>query len=157
MAIHLGRPLPDASVDRPGRRPQTPPAGSLVLYGHSPGPPAPQVPAAGSPAPLWGPPGLRPAVTADHAGTLRLPATARAGVYRLEVLDRPDRFFAVNLLDRQESHIEPLPSVQLTGRVVEAQQSLVQKANVPVWPGFILRALLLVVVEWIVYNAKMRI
>lgn len=112
---------------------------------------------AGARATVWGPHGLRQEVTADQAGTLRLPATARAGVYRLEVLDRPDRFFAVNLLDRQESHIEPLPSVQLTGRVVEAQQSLVQKANVPVWPGLILLALLLVVVEWIVYNAKMRI
>ena len=60
-------------------------------------------------------------------------------------------------MGREEGHIGPLHSVQSTGRVVEAQQSLVQKANVPVWPGLILLALLLVVVEWIVYNAKMRI
>ena len=40
MAIHLGRPLPDASRDRPGRRRENPPAGSLVLDGQGPGAPS---------------------------------------------------------------------------------------------------------------------
>ena len=40
MAIHLGRPLPDASCDRPGRRRENPPAGSLVLDGQGPGAPS---------------------------------------------------------------------------------------------------------------------
>ena len=112
---------------------------------------------AGTRALVWGPHDLRQEVTADQAGTLRLPATAHAGVYRLEISNRADRFYAVNLMDRQESDIAPLPEVQLTGRVVEAEQSLVQQANVPVWPALILLALVLVVVEWIVYNSKMRI
>ena len=112
---------------------------------------------AGTRALVWGPHDLRQEVTADQAGTLRLPATAHAGVYRLEISNRADRFYAVNLMDRQESDITPLPKVQLTGRVVEAEQSLVQQANVPVWPALILLALVLVVVEWIVYNSKMRI
>ena len=112
---------------------------------------------AGTRATVWGPHDLRQELTVDQAGTLRLPSTARAGVYRLELSNRADRFFAVNLMDRQESDIAPMPKVQLTGRVVEAEQSLVQKANVPVWPALVLLALLLVVGEWIVYNSKMRI
>ena len=40
MAIHLGRPLPDASRDLPGRRRENPPAGSLVLDGQGPGAPS---------------------------------------------------------------------------------------------------------------------
>jgi len=79
------------------------------------------------------------------------------GVYTVEAPDPPRRFYAVNLLDPQESRIEPRQKIELAGVVVAAQREGVQRANMPLWPLLVLTALVLVCVEWLAYNLKVRI
>lgn len=96
-------------------------------------------------------------IKSSVSGSLRYPATDRAGTYRLSINDQPDRFFAVNLLDSKESNIEPVEEVVLSGQPVQAEQQGVSRANFPLWPFLICLALVLVCVEWIIYNRKVRI
>ena len=70
--------------------------------------------------------------------------------------DQPPRFYAVNLLEPQESRIEPAEMIELAGATVAAQEQGVQRANVPLWPLLVLAALVFVCVEWLAYNLKIR-
>lgn len=96
-------------------------------------------------------------VKADPGGTVRFPGTNRVGVYAVEAADQPRQSFAVNLLEPQESRIEPQEKIELAGVAVSAQGQGVQRANVPLWPLLTLAALLFVCIEWLAYNLKMRI
>ncbi|MBP8305044.1 MAG: VWA domain-containing protein [Phycisphaerae bacterium] len=96
-------------------------------------------------------------VRPEPGRTIRFPGTDRAGVYTVESPGRPPRFYAVNLLDAEEGRIEPSRQIELAGKAVAAQDEAVQRANVPLWPWLVLAALALVVVEWWVYNARVRI
>jgi hypothetical protein len=40
---------------------------------------------------------------------------------------------------------------------VAAQEQMIQRANVPLWPPLVLAALVLVCLEWLAYNLKVRI
>lgn len=93
----------------------------------------------------------------DPSGTIRFPGTNRVGVYTVEATGQPARFYAVNLLEPQESRIEPRDRIELSGVAVAAQEQGVQKANVPLWPLLVVAALVFVCVEWLAYNLKMRI
>jgi len=90
------------------------------------------------------------------AGVMRFPATDRVGVYSVDVSEEPARFFAVNMLDADESEIEPRKEIVLAGQTVQAQQS-VARANLPVWPWLVGLALMLACAEWLAYNLKVRI
>jgi hypothetical protein len=90
------------------------------------------------------------------AGVMRFPATDRVGLYSVDVSEEPTRFFAVNMLDVDESDIEPRKEVVLAGQTVQAQQS-VARANLPVWPWLVGLALILACAEWLAYNLKVRI
>ena len=70
---------------------------------------------------------------------------------------QPDRFFAVNLLDSKESNIEPQRQIVLSGQEVKAEERELSRANLSLWPFLIGLALILVCLEWIVYNRKVRI
>jgi uncharacterized protein YegL len=96
-------------------------------------------------------------IKANPAGSIRLPSTDKVGVYSLAVADQPLRFFAVNLLDLDESNIEPMREIVLSGQSVQAQESPVGRSNLPVWPFLVGIALILACLEWIVYNSKVRI
>jgi hypothetical protein len=96
-------------------------------------------------------------VKADSAGTLRLPQIDQIGVYRLDVSDQTEKFFAVNLIDVQESNIEPMRKLILADQPVEAQQNRLARANLPLWPFLVAIALVLACLEWLVYNFKVRI
>jgi hypothetical protein len=91
---------------------------------------------------------------ADPGGTVRFPGTQRVGVYAVEAPDRPRRFYAVNLLDPQDSRIEPQKEIHFSSVTVEAQDRAVQRANVPLWPLLVFAALILVCIEWLAYNLK---
>ncbi len=93
----------------------------------------------------------------DPSGTVRFPATHRVGVYAVEAAGQPKRLYAVNLLDAEESRIEPQKEIKFSSVTVAAQEQMVQRANVPLWPLLVLAALVVVCLEWLAYNLKVRI
>ena len=106
---------------------------------------------------LVGGPGFakRP-VTPDASGMFRYPNTARAGVYAVSIPDRAPRLFAVNLLDAAESDIRPRREIVVSGQTVAARPAGAA-ANQEIWPYLAALALLIVCVEWVVYNLKVRL
>jgi len=96
-------------------------------------------------------------MTCSDAGAVRFPGTDRVGVYSLSVPDQETRFFAVNLLDSQESDIGPRREIELSGQVVQAQQDTLSRASLPLWPLLVVVVLLLACLEWVVYSLKMKL
>jgi hypothetical protein len=96
-------------------------------------------------------------LTPDPSGTVRFAATQRVGVYTVEAPGGSRRLYAVNLLDAEESRIEPQNEIKLSSVTIAAQEQLVQRANVPLWPLLVLAALVLVCLEWLAYNLRVRI
>ena len=96
-------------------------------------------------------------IRSSSSGSLRFPGTDRAGTYHLSIGEQSARFFAVNLLDPKESNIEPQRQIVLSGQPVQAEESDLGRANVPLWPFLVGLALVLVCLEWIIYNRKVRI
>ncbi len=90
-------------------------------------------------------------------GTVRFPGTYRVGLYTVETPDPPVQPYAVNLLDAEESRIEPRTEIEFSRVTVIAEEQAVQRANVPLWPILILVVLVLVCLEWLAYNLKVRI
>jgi hypothetical protein len=99
----------------------------------------------------------RAELQSDPGGMVRFPGTSRVGIYTVEAPDQPARFYAVNLLDVQESRIEPQKEMTFSSVTVAAEERTVQRANVPLWPFLVAAALALVCVEWLAYNFKVRI
>ena len=93
----------------------------------------------------------------DPGGAVRFAGTYRVGLYTVEAPEQPTRCYAVNLLDAEESRIEPRQEIQFSSVTVAAEEQAVQRANVPLWPWLILAALMLVCLEWLAYNLKIRI
>ena len=110
-----------------------------------------------SPVTITGPGLDRIAAKADDSGRLRFPPTQLAGVYRLDAPQQASRPFAVNLLDAQESEIAPRPQLTLASGQVQAQSGRVKRTNMPLWHALVAAALVLVCIEWWVYNARVRI
>jgi hypothetical protein len=96
-------------------------------------------------------------IKASPAGSIRLPDIDKVGVYSLNVPDQALRLFAVNLLDSDESNIEPMREIVLSGESVQAQESSLGLSNMPLWPFLVGIALILACLEWLVYNSKVRI
>ena len=96
-------------------------------------------------------------VKPDASGVWRLPAAMKAGVYRFTLPDRPERVFAVNILDRAESDIPPAESLTLAGAQIAPEDAGPRRSNVELWPYLVLAALVMVCIEWAVYNSKIRL
>ena len=96
-------------------------------------------------------------VKSSPAGSIRYPGTDRVGSYSLSVPDQPVRLFAVNLLDSDESNVEPQRELTLSGSQVQAQQRALSRSNLPLWPLLVGLAMLLVCLEWLVYNLKVKL
>jgi hypothetical protein len=98
-------------------------------------------------------------IESDSVGTIRFSNTEKVGIYRLRIPQQPDRFFAVNLLNPNESNIEPQDEIVFTstGQSVQSEKDILSNANLPLWPFLVGLALLLACVEWLVYNFKARI
>jgi hypothetical protein len=80
--------------------------------------------------------------------------TDQVGVYRAK-WDGGQRSFAVNLLDEQESNIEPRSTIQIgTERLSAGQQTSPPRE---LWKWFALAALLLLLLEWYIYNRRIYI
>lgn len=78
-------------------------------------------------------------------------ATDRVGVYQAK-WEGGQRSFAVNLLDPEESNIEPRPSIQIGNEVLTAGQQSAPPREL--WKWFALVALLLLLLEWYIYNRR---
>jgi hypothetical protein len=78
-------------------------------------------------------------------------ANDKVGVYQAK-WDGGQRAFAVNLLDPEESNIEPRPTIQIGAeRVTSGQQTSPPRE---LWKWFALAALLLLLLEWYIYNRR---
>ena len=136
--------------------------GVMILVGQAPGLKV------GQPLSVRGAPGVRQAtvttpdgaavrVEGSPSGAVRYAATSRAGVYRLAVEGGADHLFAVNLLDAAESDIGAAHELVFSGQKVKAEEGGPARANQEIWPLLALLGLLVVYVEWYVYNAKVRL
>ena len=89
--------------------------------------------------------------------------TEKVGVYRYQVsrnepdalAQEPWRGFAVNLLDANESNIEPRPSIRIGRERIEAGQEKYQTREI--WKWILLLAVVLLVVEWFIYHRRIAV
>jgi hypothetical protein len=93
----------------------------------------------------------------DPGGAVRFPGTQRVGLYGADVSGQPTRAYAVNMLDADESRIEPQEKIEFSSVSIAAEDGAVQRANVPLWPALVLMALVIACLEWLAYNAKVKI
>jgi hypothetical protein len=83
-------------------------------------------------------------------------APASAGLYEVN-WGEPEPFrFAVNLCDTTESDVQPRYQVEIGPQTVEAAPEQMRERQ-PLWPWFALGALLLLLVEWWVYQRRVAI
>jgi hypothetical protein len=57
----------------------------------------------------------------------------------------------------QESNIEPMREMILSGQPVQAQDNPISRSNLPLWPFLVGIALVFALLEWLIYNSKVRI
>ncbi len=95
---------------------------------------------------------------ANPSGIIRFAETSYVGQYNLNISDSKPLSYVVNLLDSSESNIKPVKELELSNsQKVAAQETMLSKANIPLWPYLVGLALLLACLEWLVYNSKVRI
>jgi hypothetical protein len=78
--------------------------------------------------------------------------TAQLGVYQVERDDGSVRSFAVNLLDPNESNIEPRSELKIGSDAVVAGQERRQPREL--WKWITVGALILLLLEWYIYNRR---
>jgi len=83
-----------------------------------------------------------------HYGRTRL-----VGVYHVEPGVNGNDTFTVNLFDPLESLIQPSDKITLGVDTIETQAGSVE-VNEPAWPYFLFALLMLLLIEWIVYNRR---
>jgi von Willebrand factor type A domain/Aerotolerance regulator N-terminal len=87
--------------------------------------------------------------------------TEKVGVYRYTVIERegdgtePLRGFAVNLLDANESNIEPRLSVRFGGEPIVAGAE--RKQTHEIWKWILLLAVVLLLIEWLIYHRRIAV
>ncbi len=96
-------------------------------------------------------------VRTDASGTLRFAGTNLTGLYSVHLEDCEPKVFAVNSLDIDESNITPVREIVFSGEMVKAQSGAPQRSNVELLPLLVLLVLVLVLLEWIVYNSKVKL
>jgi hypothetical protein len=82
-------------------------------------------------------------------------STDRVGVYEVRWDGKPQRDFAINLLDADESNIEPRMQIQIGQDSILASQS--RGTPYDTWKWVALAALGLLLLEWYVYNRRVYI
>jgi hypothetical protein len=82
-------------------------------------------------------------------------STERIGVYEVRWDGKPQRDFAINLLDAEESNIEPRMEIQIGQDSIAASQS--RGTPYDTWKWVALGALGLLLLEWYVYNRRVYI
>jgi hypothetical protein len=78
--------------------------------------------------------------------------TDRIGVYLAEWGDKDGRAFAINLMDSEESNLEPRPAVRIGAERVVSGTTRPQTREL--WKWVVLAAFMFLLVEWYVYNRR---
>jgi hypothetical protein len=118
----------------------------------------------GEPATLPAPPDtttlrvVRPDGEADRvlttrARTLHYARTRHVGPYRVEPGIPGYDLFAVNLFDPVESRVEPADRLTIGADAVAAGAGRIEVSK-PAWPFVLLAVLVLLLLEWVVYNRR---
>ncbi len=85
--------------------------------------------------------------------TINYARTRRVGTYRIEPGVTGQDVFAVNLFNPSESRVEPVETVRIGAESVEAQAATVE-VNEPAWPFLLMALLVILLLEWVVYNRR---
>ncbi|HMX62433.1 MAG TPA: hypothetical protein PKD58_05150, partial [Candidatus Sumerlaeota bacterium] len=86
----------------------------------------------------------------EGQSTIYLTDTAKAGVYTVAFDKGLQRQIPVNVLSALESDIKPVNELSFGGRKISGSKDSV-KTRQEVWPWLVLAALLVLMVEWMVY------
>lgn len=100
------------------------------------------------------PDGKTDRIDAEDRATAYYPNTQRPGVYRVEPSEEGYEAFAVNLLNPVESNVRPHDSFHVGAEQVVAGTSI-RRENKPLWPWLLLAGLVVLLLEWLVYNRRM--
>lgn len=87
-----------------------------------------------------------------QAGKVVFADTTQLGIYTVDAGDGVTSRFAVNLFSPQESRIAPHESIQIAGVTPAAGNSLQQNGERELWRIIAGLALLLLIIEWLVYQ-----
>ncbi len=91
----------------------------------------------------------------EKAETFSFSGTDELGIYRVEEPRQEPRRFAVNLFDSAESNINPRPDGAIRiGYVKVEGESLWQGARRELWKALLLGALVVLCLEWYIYNRR---
>ncbi|HMC65065.1 MAG TPA: BatA and WFA domain-containing protein [Gemmataceae bacterium] len=82
-------------------------------------------------------------------------ATDQVGVYEVEWNGEIRRSFAVNLLDAEESNLEPKNAIRIGEQRIAAGETRGQPRDL--WKWIVLAALLVLLLEWYIYNRRVYI
>ncbi len=112
------------------------------------------VPAGADSVTVTRPDGQTDRIDAEDRATAYYPNTQRPGVYRVEPSEEGYGAFAVNLLNPTESNVRPHESFHVGAEEVVSASSI-RRENKPLWPWLLLAGLVILVLEWLVYNRRM--
>ena len=99
------------------------------------------------------PDGSTDTVQTSGADNVPYARTREVGVYRAEPGVEGRDAFAVNLFSASESNVAPNDKFAIGADVVPATGS-VRTVNKPIWPYLLLAALVIVLLEWTIYNKR---
>ena len=85
--------------------------------------------------------------------TVHYARTRQVGVYELDPGVKGENKFAVNLFDPTESNVAPAETLTIGAGQVAAHATEIE-VNEPAWPYFLIALLVLLIIEWIVYNQR---
>lgn len=92
-------------------------------------------------------------VTATRHQTIHYARTRKVGVYRIEPGIEGRDQFAVNLFNQNESNVAPASSLTLGAQHLETKAGAID-INQPAWHYVLIAMLVLLILEWIVYNQR---
>lgn len=93
----------------------------------------------------------------QRSGVYEVSWNGKPGPTDAEVGGRAVRPFAANLLDAAESDVGTAPKLELGSRTQAAESGDPVKVARPLWPWLILGALVVMLLEWFVYNRKVQL
>ncbi|MGE3182860.1 MAG: BatA and WFA domain-containing protein [Phycisphaerae bacterium] len=112
------------------------------------------MPAGVSKATMRTPDGRNDNVPIDDSGTGRFGGTGKVGIYELRAGEEIINRFAVNLEDADESDISPPPQVTLGAGKTVRHGEMIRASTPEIWRWFIGAALIIIMLEWWIYNRR---
>jgi hypothetical protein len=95
--------------------------------------------------------------TTDTGGILRYAPLDKVGIYGVQAGKEIDKRFVVNMLDPAESDIVPSGKLTFAGETVKLQNTSVISENLDLRPWILIFAIVVLCVEWFIYNKKVQI